>query len=128
MLVSAVVAALVAVAAGGLVLGGGGVASAGALAGTAGCGKAPTLSSGTHAVRSGGQNRSYILRVPDNYDNSHGYRLVFSFHWVGGTAEQVDNGSTSGPLWSYYGLRPLANNTTIFVAPQGLNNGWANSG
>jgi poly(3-hydroxybutyrate) depolymerase len=28
----------------------------------------------------------------------------------------------------YYGLRRLANEGAIFVAPQGLNNGWANSG
>ncbi|WP_460808596.1 CE1 family esterase [Micromonospora zhanjiangensis] len=126
----AAVAAIVVLATGGLTLGGGlaSAAGAGTQATTAGCGKAPTLSSGTRTISSGGQNRSYILRVPDNYDNNHPYRLIFSFHWVGGTAEQVDNGSTSGALWSYYGLRPLANNSTIFVAPQGLNNGWANSG
>jgi cellulase/cellobiase CelA1 len=31
-------------------------------------------------------------------------------------------------VWAYYGLLRLSNNSTIFVAPQGLNNGWANSG
>ncbi|MGX7672991.1 cellulose binding domain-containing protein [Plantactinospora sp. DSM 117369] len=129
-LVSAAVAAVTVMAAGGLTISGGLTAAAGAdtLAATAGCGKAPTLASGTRTIQSGGQNRSYILRVPDNYDNNHAYRLIFSFHWWGGTAEQVDNGSTSGPQWSYYGLRPLANNTTIFVAPQGIGNAWANSG
>lgn len=128
-LLSAAVAALTVAATGGAVLIGGVVSAAevGALATTTGCGKAPTLTSGKQTVQSGGQNRSYLLRVPDNYDKNHAYRLIFSFHWVGGTAEQVDNGSTSGAQWSYYGLRPLANNTTIFVAPQGLNNGWGNS-
>lgn len=29
---------------------------------------------------------------------------------------------------SYYEIEPLANNSAIFVAPQGLNNGWANNG
>jgi hypothetical protein len=33
--------------------------------------------------------------------------------------------------WSYYGLREQADNSTsfhaIFVAPQGIGNGWANS-
>jgi poly(3-hydroxybutyrate) depolymerase len=123
--------AVVTVMATGLTLSDGLTAAAGAdtvAATTAGCGKAPTLASGTRTVQSGGQNRSYILRVPDNYDNNHAYRLIFSFHWWGGTAEQVDNGSTSGPQWSYYGLRPLAGNTTIFVAPQGIGNAWANSG
>jgi poly(3-hydroxybutyrate) depolymerase len=98
---------------------------------TAGCGKAPTLASGTHTIQSSGQNRSYILRVPANYDNNRPYRLVFGFHWRGGTANDVDSGGTDGYNWSYYGLRRLAdsaNNGTIFVAPQGINNGWANSG
>jgi poly(3-hydroxybutyrate) depolymerase len=115
-----------------LVTGTGGIASAagaGTLATTAGCGKAPALSDGTHTIQSSGQNRSYILRLPTNYDNNHPYRLAFSFHWVGGTAEQVDNGSTSGIEWSYYGLRvdKYGKGNTIFVAPQGLGNGWGNS-
>ncbi len=130
-LVSAAVAALTVMATGGLILSGGlaSAGSVGALATTAGCGKAPALSDGTHTIQSGGQNRSYILRLPTNYSNSQPYRLVFSFHWVGGTAEQVDNGSTSGIAWSYYGLRvdKYGKGNTIFVAPQGLNNGWANS-
>ncbi|MER6411163.1 ricin-type beta-trefoil lectin domain protein [Streptomyces humidus] len=100
-------------------------------AASAGCGKAPALSSGNHTIQSGGQNRSYILRVPAGYDNSHPYRLVFGFHWRGGTANDVDSGGTDGYNWSYYGLRRLAdgaNNSTIFVAPQGNGNGWANPG
>jgi len=107
-------------------------ASAGApLAATSGCGKAPALASGTHTIQSSGQTRSYIIEVPANYDSNHPYRLVFGFHWVGGTANDVDSGGTDGYNWSYYGLRRLADaagNGTIFVAPQGINNGWANSG
>src|SRR5512142_948973 len=101
------------------------------LAGSAGCGKGATLASGTHSIQSGGQNRSYILRVPTGYDSNHPYRLIFGFHWVGGTANDVDSGGTDGYNWSYYGLRRLADNagnTTIFVAPQGIGNGWGNSG
>ncbi|GAA3435532.1 cellulose binding domain-containing protein [Kutzneria kofuensis] len=130
----ALLAALIAVL-GGLAVSGLGMtaaASVGAhLAGTAGCGKAPTLASGTHTIQSSGQNRNYILRIPTNYDNNHPYRLIFGFHWVGGTANDVDSGGTDGYNWSYYGLRRLADNagnTTIFVAPQGNNNGWANPG
>lgn len=113
------------------VVGGNASADVHAFAATAGCGKAPTLASGTHTIQSSGQNRSYILRVPANYDNNHPYRLIFGFHWVGGTAGDVDSGGTDGYNWSYYGLRRLAdnaNNSTVFVAPQGINNGWANSG
>ncbi|MBB5783298.1 lectin [Nonomuraea jabiensis] len=99
-----------------------------ALAGTAGCGKTPTLRSGPQSITTSGKNRSYILRIPDNYNNNTPYRLIFGFHWNGGTANDVDGGGTSGYPWSYYGLRALSNNTAIFVAPQGFNNGWANSG
>ncbi len=122
------------VAAAGLVVGNGFGATAAAsvkapLASSTGCGKAPTLTSGTHTIQSSGQTRSYILRLPATYNNTTPYRLVFGFHWVGGTANDVDSGGTDGYNWSYYGLRRLADNaggTTIFVAPQGNNNGWAN--
>ncbi|MFC4530381.1 lectin [Sphaerisporangium dianthi] len=99
-----------------------------ALAATAGCGKTPTLRSGSQSITTSGKNRNFILRIPDNYNNNTPYRLIFGFHWNGGTANDVDSGGTSGYPWSYYGLRALSNNTSIFVAPQGLNNGWANSG
>ncbi|GII76852.1 hypothetical protein Sru01_18340 [Sphaerisporangium rufum] len=101
-------------------------AKASALAGTAGCGKSPTLRSGNQTISSSGKNRSFILRIPDNYNSNTQYRLIFGFHWNGGTANDVDSGGTSGYPWSYYGLRALSNNTSIFVAPQGTNNGWAN--
>ncbi|WP_246059461.1 cellulose binding domain-containing protein [Herbidospora galbida] len=98
------------------------------MAATAGCGKTPTLRSGTYSLQHNGKSRSYILRVPDNYDNTRQYRLVFGFHWLNGTATDVATGQTvQRDVWSYYGLQRLANNTAIFVAPQGLNNGWANS-
>lgn len=109
-------------------------APARAAAGTGGCGNAPALASGSHTISSGGQNRSYILRLPAGYDRNHPYRLVFGFHWRGGTAEDVDSGGTDGYNWSYYGLRRLADNAepasngTVFVAPQGNGNGWANPG
>jgi poly(3-hydroxybutyrate) depolymerase len=93
-----------------------------------GCGKAATLTSGSRTIQSSSQSRSYILRIPDNYDNSHPYRLIFAYHWNGGTMQDIDGGGTSGAAWSYYGLKAQANNSTIFVAPQGIGNGWGNSG
>jgi poly(3-hydroxybutyrate) depolymerase len=95
---------------------------------SAGCGKAPSLTSGMRSIQSRGGNRNYILTVPDNYDNNHPYRLIFGFHWVGGTANDVASGGTDRDLWAYYGLKQLSNNSTIFVAPQGINNGWGNGG
>jgi hypothetical protein len=92
-----------------------------------GCGKAPTLTSGTHTIQSNGKNRSFILRIPDGYDRNRPYRLVFGFHWLGGTSPDVATGRTvETGTWAYYGLQRLADNSAIFVAPQGLNNGWAN--
>ncbi|PTA46628.1 cellulose binding domain-containing protein [Micromonospora sp. RP3T] len=120
----AAAALLFAAAAGGVLSGGLGpaaqAATNGTLAATAGCGKAPTLTNGTRTISSGGQNRSYILRIPDGYDRNHPYRLVFGFHWLNGSANNV---ASAG----YYGLLPLSNNSTIFVAPQGIDNGWANT-
>ncbi|SMD22593.1 ricin-type beta-trefoil lectin domain protein [Kibdelosporangium aridum] len=125
------------VAAVALVLAGAGAADArpapapadtGTLAASPGCGKTPTLRSGTHTIQSSGKNRSFILSVPDNYNNTTQHRLIFGFHWWGGTAEQVASGGSDGDVYAHYGLRRLANNTAIFVAPQGISNGWANSG
>ncbi|MGW2199223.1 hypothetical protein ACWCSH_43695, partial [Streptosporangium sp. NPDC001682] len=100
--------------------------SSNALAATAGCGRTPTLQNGTNTIQSSGKNRSYILRIPGNYDNRRPYRLVFGFHWLGGTATDVATGQTvQRDVWSYYGLQRLAGESTIFVAPQGFNNGWA---
>ncbi|WP_024754454.1 RICIN domain-containing protein [Streptomyces exfoliatus] len=96
--------------------------------GGGGCGSAPTLASGTHTIQSGGKSRSFLLRVPENYNNSQPYRLIFAFHWRGGTAGEVASGGTSGNAWSYYGQQEQSKNSAILVAPQGLGNGWANSG
>jgi poly(3-hydroxybutyrate) depolymerase len=129
-----VVAAVLALAAVGLVVRGGApavAASAGAPhAATAGCGQSPKLTSGTHTIVSSGQTRTYILRLPSTYDPNRQYRLIFGFHWLNGTAQDVDSGDADGYAWSYYGLRALsdaAGGGTIFVAPQGINNGWANT-
>jgi poly(3-hydroxybutyrate) depolymerase len=86
---------------------------------SAGCGKTRTLQNGTISIQSNG-TRTYVLRAPDNYSNTRPYRLVMAYHWLNGSAQNVVSGN-------YYGLLPLSNNSTIFVAPQGLNAGWANS-
>ena len=86
-----------AVAAALLVLGSGGIAAGEPMrteASSAGCGKAPTLTSGTRTIQTSGKSRNYILRIPDGYDRSHPYRLIFGFHWLGGTSTDVDTGRT----------------------------------
>jgi len=90
---------------------------------SAGCGKAPPMS-GRFSVDVGGTMREYILAVPDNYDSNRAYRLIFGWHPRGGTAEQVATGFGGG----YYGLESRANGSAIFVSPEGIDMGWANTG
>lgn len=98
-------------------------------AASSGCGRAPTLTSGTHTIQSGGRDRSFILRIPAGYDRDRPYRLVFGFHWLGGSSTDVATGRTVDTgTWAYYGLQRLADESAVFVAPQGLDNGWANTG
>jgi len=97
------------------------------LAATTGCGKAPTLTSGTKTIQSSGQSRTYILDIPTNYDRNHAYRLIFGLHWLNGTANDVATGGSDGAVFAFYGQKQLSNGSTIFVAPQGINNGWANT-
>nr|ATQ35972.1 feruloyl esterase [Talaromyces piceae] len=85
-----------------------------------GCGTSPTLTSGVYETTVNGQQRQYTLTLPQNYDPSNPYKLIFGYHWLDGTMNDVVGGS-------YYGVQPLSNDQVIFVAPQGLNNGWANS-
>ncbi|KAK1757734.1 Alpha/Beta hydrolase protein [Echria macrotheca] len=90
---------------------------------TAGCGKTPTLTSGQRTLTVNGKSRQWIIRLPSNYDKSKPHRLIFGLHWRDADFKSVDTGSAP-----YYGLRALAGDSTIFIAPNGLNKGWANSG
>jgi poly(3-hydroxybutyrate) depolymerase len=124
--------AIAALVAGGLVaIGGTAVAQQqlAAPAPTGGCGKTPSLHNGTYTIQSGGQSRSYILRLPDNYRSDLQYRLFVGLHWLNGSAAAVANGGgTAGAAWAFYGQQRLSNNGAIFIAPQGLDAGWANTG
>jgi poly(3-hydroxybutyrate) depolymerase len=100
---------------------------------SAGCGTTRELTNGRRTIQSGGMNREYILRVPDDYDNTRPYRLVLAYHWLNGNANQVANGGMGGSTEDpYFGLWDLAENSTIFVAPEGLPSfmglGWDNPG
>ncbi|KAI8799311.1 Alpha/Beta hydrolase protein [Cladochytrium replicatum] len=84
---------------------------------SAGCGKTPTLRSGTININ----GRQYILNIPSNYDNNKPYRFIVALHWLNGNMNAVANSA-------YYGLQSLSSGSTIFVAPNGINAGWGNSG
>jgi poly(3-hydroxybutyrate) depolymerase len=94
-----------------------------------GCGKAKTLTNKQYSVQVNGKSRNYILNIPDNYDQNHPYRLVFTWHQRGGSAQKIVNGEdiNKGGALPYYGLKAIANNSAIFVVPDGLNSGWGNT-
>ncbi len=105
----------------------GGGSNTGGAGKSAGCGKAPTIASSqynngqTISITAAGKQRRYILNVPTNYDNTHPYRLVVAYHQLDGNDKQLYS-------WQYYGLLPLSNNSTIFVAPNGQKSGTPCSG
>lgn len=87
---------------------------------SAGCGKATTVTSGKKTITSSGQQRSYIIDIPANYDMSKPYRMFYTSHWIGSTSEAVRD-------QNYYFLKPLAtaaNEPAIFVAPQSDGSTW----
>ncbi len=98
-----------------------------------GCGKTPTLQSKkVVTLQSGGASRKYILWLPDNYDKNHPYRLILAYHWYTGSAQQVVDCNTEGircytTQSPFYGLWNLSGGSTIFIAPDGLDAGWANT-
>lgn len=106
--------------------GSGGMNGGGGASPSAGCNSTTPQMSGRFNITVSNASREYILKLPDNYDPTHPYRLMFGWHghmyddnWV------ADGGAPlTGP---FFGVEDMANNSTIFVAPQAAGNGWANS-
>ncbi|PLB52576.1 hydrolase [Aspergillus steynii IBT 23096] len=92
-----------------------------------GCGRAPTLTTGYHKMLVNGEIRRFHTLLPDNYDFNTPYRMIFGFHFLNSDMEEVVTGSwVETGTYAYYGLHRLANNSAIFVAPNGLVRGWPN--
>jgi poly(3-hydroxybutyrate) depolymerase len=87
---------------------------------SAGCGGS-AVESGIKTLTVNGKQRQYTLKVPDNYDSNTPLRLIFGYHWLSGNMQNVVD-------MGYYGLEPLAAGSAVFIAPEGLNAGWANEG
>jgi poly(3-hydroxybutyrate) depolymerase len=92
---------------------------------SSGCGKATWPASGNFNIDIGGTMRAYIVKIPTNYDTNKPYRLVFAWHGLGGTAQQIAQ-------FGYYQLESLSAGSAIFVSGQGLETGsgagWPNTG
>jgi poly(3-hydroxybutyrate) depolymerase len=110
-------------------VGGSGMTAAGAGGGdpmqSSGCGASATPQGGPQSIDVAGTSRDYILTLPDDYDANHAYPLIFGWHPRGGSADGVAGG---GFIGGYYGLENLADGSAIFVAPDGIDDGWANTG
>jgi poly(3-hydroxybutyrate) depolymerase len=95
---------------------------------SAGCGQAaPTA--GRASIDVDGLMRDYILALPDGYDADKAYKLIFTWHPWGGSAQQVAGNGPSG----YYGLLGASGGEAILVSPEGLDFngnglGWGNQG
>ncbi|KAI4869232.1 carbohydrate esterase family 1 protein [Hypoxylon rubiginosum] len=107
------------------------VSEVSAAAPSTGCGKPPTLITPGAAttpltLSHNNKERQYYVKMPADYDQNHPYRLVLTLHALMGTAEQVTLGV--GGYLPWYGLPDQMNDTVgaIYIAPDGLNNGWAN--
>ena len=105
---------------------------------TSGCGTAPpalgasnpqtinvTDSKGTVTAR------QFYVSIPSDYDPSKSYRVIFAWHYAGGTAATLAGTGFSG---GYYGVQPKLPEA-IYVAAQGLlstpgdatTSGWPNT-
>jgi poly(3-hydroxybutyrate) depolymerase len=100
--------------------GGGGLLPGNDPVSSVGCGTATTVTTGKKTITSSGQQRTYIIDIPANYDMNKPYRLFYTSHWIGSTSEAVRD-------QNYYFLKPLAtaaNEPAIFVAPQSDGSTW----
>ena len=84
-------------------------------------------------ITSGGMSREYIIDIPADYDPTHPYRLIFSWHQAYGSDTGNANGlhpAGDGPNfdaknYAYFGLHreaTAAKQPAIFVAPGGIGN------
>jgi poly(3-hydroxybutyrate) depolymerase len=88
--------------------------------GSTGCGSAAKFATGLQSITSDGTQRDYWVEMPANYDSNKAYPVVIGLHWRGGSAADVYG-------WSgFFGLKDQYGGNAIFIAPQGLDAGWAN--
>jgi poly(3-hydroxybutyrate) depolymerase len=93
---------------------------------SAGCGM-PAPMGGMASIDVMGMPRDYIMALPQGYDPTKPYKLIFAWHGLGGTAQQIAS--------RWYGLNAMSQNSVIFVAGQGLQTsnsvgsgpGWPNT-
>jgi poly(3-hydroxybutyrate) depolymerase len=78
-------------------------------------------------LTSDGITREFWVKLPSAYKASNPYPLIVGLHWRDGSATDVYNGNSWASSKAFYGLKDLYGETAIFVAPAGLDAGWANT-
>jgi len=86
-------------------------------------------------VANGGttMSRQFYFALPTGYAPTKAYRLIFAWHYAGGSAMTIAS-TTGGGVGRYYGMQPVLTDA-IYVAPQGLEStpgdatttGWPNT-
>lgn len=98
---------------------------------SAGCGKEPTLNTYVYTTTINSKERQYYVRLPEDYNKNHPYRLIFTYHQYGSSMQSIVEGedldAPMGGALPFFGLPPLANETAIFIVPDGLDHRWANT-
>jgi polyhydroxybutyrate depolymerase len=91
------------------------------MVGSAGCGSDPSAVTSTLDVD--GQDRTFVLSLPDDYDADRPYPLIFAWHGLGGSAANVQN---------RFGFEEIRGSEAILVYPDALpldsfqgRTGWA---
>jgi len=57
------------------------------------------VESGRFTIDVAGSPRDYILALPEGYDGTRPYRLVFTWHPGGGTAQQTAKAASASPMF-----------------------------
>lgn len=102
------------------------IAAAAAAVSSKGCGSAASFANGKYTLTSDGLSREFLVSMPSNYNPQKAYPLIVGLHWRGGQATDVYNGKSWASQKPFYGLKELYGDNAIFVAPNGLDSGWAN--
>ncbi|GAB7365823.1 hypothetical protein MBLNU230_g7155t1 [Neophaeotheca triangularis] len=89
------------------------------LAQSPGCSNTNPSPSGLRTTEVNGQTREYTVTIPETYDPTTQHKLIINYHWLDGNMDMVVGAN-------HYGLEEHAAGSAIFVAPNGLDAGWAN--
>jgi hypothetical protein len=78
------------------------------------------IRTGKYYINVNGLRRRFIVTLPENYDSSKSYPLIFAWHGFGGSAIGVASASPRTRKGPYYDILRASENQAIFIAGQGL--------